>query len=342
MSAYLNTRVSLYKERLWSASQFEAFIAKGDSEVPGFLSERGLGPLAVGYGGKDPLSLERRIIAQLLEETRVLVRPLSGAARQFVVYWTERFEVSNVKTLLRAKMAGERTAAIGPQLIPMGPFARLDVEDLMQVEDVTELFRRLEQGTYAEIVRHARRAFEEGHDPFILDATLDRAYYEGLVRRAQPLEAEVGRPFRDLMADFIDRINLVWLLRYRFNYGLPPAQVYYLLVASRYRLHSTLLQKLVAQGDLEAVLASLPARFGRQLAGATGVVEVSGRLEAEADRHAQQVLASGAPPLARAFAYLLRRELDLRRVRAVLRGRHLRLGSDAIRLATGLGGTGVG
>jgi len=41
------------------------------------------------------------------------------------------------------------------------------------------------------------------------------------------------------MANLIDRINLVWLLRYRFNYKLPPAQVYYLLVGSRYSLPGT-------------------------------------------------------------------------------------------------------
>ncbi|PJF45280.1 MAG: hypothetical protein CUN48_19690, partial [Candidatus Thermofonsia Clade 3 bacterium] len=102
-----------------------------------------------------------------------------------------------------------RYTALIPRLIDMGPFARLDLEDLMHADDVAELFLRLEQSPYADIVRHARRAFEDSHDPFILDATLDRAYYEGVVRRAQPIEAEAGKPMRDLMAGLIDRINLV-------------------------------------------------------------------------------------------------------------------------------------
>jgi vacuolar-type H+-ATPase subunit C/Vma6 len=40
---------------------------------------------------------------------------------------------------------------------------------------------------YAGIVRQARRAFEQSHDPFNLDAALDRAYYEGLAQRAHAL-----------------------------------------------------------------------------------------------------------------------------------------------------------
>jgi V/A-type H+-transporting ATPase subunit C len=46
-----------------------------------------------------------------------------------------------------------------------------------------------------------------------------------------------------------------------------------------------------------------------------------------------RVLRSRAPDIARAFAYLILRERDVRAVRAVLRGRHLGLANDDIRLA---------
>jgi len=341
MSAYLNTRVSLYSERLWSDDQIVQLIAAPHAEVPQMLMKRGLAAMAQGYDGTDPRSLEGRIIAQILDETRVLLRPLTGADRQFILYWTERFEVSNVKTLIRAKMSGERYASLAPRLIDMGPFARLNLDDLMHAEDVTELFRRLEASPYADIVRHARRAFEESHDPFILDATLDRSYYEGLVRRAQPIEAEAGKPFRDLMASLIDRVNLVWLMRYRFNYGLPPAQVYYLLVGGHYRLHADVLQRLVTQPSVEAVVANLPPEYARSLRGAHSIMEVFCTLEADAAEQARHILHSAAYPLARAYAYLILRERDLRGVRAVLRGRHLRLSPNAIRQALGHQACGV-
>lgn len=341
MSAYLNTRVSLYSERLWSDDQFSQLIRAPHAEVPENLTRRGLAALAQGYGGSDPLSLEGRIIAQLLDETRVLVRPLSGPDRQFIIYWTQRFEVSNVKTLIRAKMSGERYASLAPRLIDMGPFTRLNLEDLLHAEDVTELFRRLEHSPYADIVRHARRAFEESQDPFILEATLDRSYYEGLVRRAQPIEAKAGKPFRDLMATLIDRINLVWLMRYRFNYGLPPARVYYLLVGGHYRLQADVLQRLVTQTSIEAVIAALPPALGRTLSGARSIMEVFCGMETDAVELARRILHSAAYPLARAYAYLILREHDLRGVRAVLRGRHLGLPADAIQQALGHQACGV-
>lgn len=336
MSAYLDTRVSLYSSRLWPDAELEALIDVPESEMTSRLAGQGLPQLAMGYDreGELPIrSLEQRIIALILEETQVLIRPLSGDAHAFLTFWTARFEMSNVKTLLRSKMSDERPAAILARLTPMGTFGRLDNQDLAHVEDVGELLRRLEASPYAAIVRRARRAFEQSQDPFSLDAALDRGYYEGLVQRAQPLEDAAGAPFRTLMAMLVDRINLVWLLRYRFNYRLPPAQVYYLLVASHYSLSGSRLRDLAALDSLEAVLAALPAAWQTRLAGAADIPAVFARMEHAAAEQALKVLRSHATGFARAFAYLVLRERDLRAVRAVLRGRHLGLPDDDIRLA---------
>jgi V/A-type H+-transporting ATPase subunit C len=338
MSAYLNTRVSLYASRLWRDGALDALVGAPDEAVADTLMQRGLPQLAVGFVNppadrQDARSLEQRIIAQILDETRVMLRPLSGSARSFLTFWTARFEISNLKTLLRSKMMDERPAAVLARLIPMGAFGRLDNQDLAHAEDVGELLRRLEAGPYAGIVRHARRAFEQSHDPFSLDAALDRAYYEGLTVRAKPLEETVGASFRGLMANLIDRINLVWLLRYRFNYKLPPAQVYFLLIGSHYSLSGARLQELAALDNLEAVLAALPKVWRTLLSDASGIPDVFARMERVAAGQAQQVLRSRAPDIARAFAYLILRERDLRAVRAVLRGRHLGLAAGDIRQA---------
>ncbi|HMA12361.1 MAG TPA: V-type ATPase subunit, partial [Steroidobacteraceae bacterium] len=123
------------------------------------------------------------------------------------------------------------------------------------------------------------------------------------------------------------------LLRYRFNYKLPPAQVYYLLVGSHYSLPGTRLQQLAALDSLEAVLAALPAAWQAHLVGVTDIPGVFARMEHVAAEQALRVLHSRAPALARAFAYLILRERDLRAVRVVLRGRHLGLAAADIRQA---------
>jgi V/A-type H+/Na+-transporting ATPase subunit C len=335
VSAYLNTRVSLFASRLWQLENFQALLHVPEAEIPQALVDGGLVQLSGVVPGNDIHSLEKSIIAQLLEETLILLRPLTGASRALLLYWTERFEVTNLKTLLRGKMTGERPAALLNRLTPMGAFGHLDVQDLSHAEDVAELLRRLELGHYSGIVRQAREAFEDSHDPFLLDAALDRSYYEGLAHRAQELEQNNGPALRQLMGPLIDRINLVWMLRYRFNYKLPPAQVYYLLVASHYGLSSARLKELAALGNLDDVLAALPEGLRLSLAGSASIPEVFARMERAASEQALKVLRSSAPDVVRAFAYLILRERDLRAVRAILRGRHLGLSNAMIQQTVG-------
>jgi V/A-type H+/Na+-transporting ATPase subunit C len=295
----------------------------------------GLGFLAPGYGAADTLSLEAQITLKLLDEARILLRPLRGTPRQFLLYWLERFEISNIKTLIRAKLAEEKAASILPRLADLGPFARLDMATLVHVEDVDELLRRLEASPYAVIARNARNAFEDSHDPFMLDATLDRTYYEVLARMGRALEAEAGKPFQELMAGLIDRINLVWLLRYRFNYNLPPAQVYYLLPGMGYRITDAMLKELVAQQNRDAVLNALPPVLKKTLGEVRSIPAVFMQMEQDATRTARRIVASREHVLARCFAYLIVRERDLRRARALSRGYHLGLNQDSRLAAMG-------
>jgi len=88
MSAYLDTRVSLYAGRLWPDDVLAALIDTPAGAVAERLIGHGLPQLATGYdrtgGAQGSRSLEQRIIAQILDETRVLIRPQSGEARAFL------------------------------------------------------------------------------------------------------------------------------------------------------------------------------------------------------------------------------------------------------------------
>lgn len=339
MSAYLHARVSLFAARLLTPEQFNELIDCAESDVGLCLAARGLDYLMPTDERKE--SVEQRIGATLLREIEILIRPLRDQERRFLDYWTRRYEISNLKTLIRGKMLRERPATIAASLIDMGSFARLPVEDLLHAEDLPELLRRMEATPYADLARIARQTFEEHQDPFMLDAMLDKRYHEGLLLRARPLEAEAGASLRELMGGMIDRINLMWLIRYRFNYGLPPAQAYYLLISSPYHLNARLMRQLAQQPSLGLLIEHLPPDWRMQLEGATTPVKVFAALEEGQIALARHTLAASRSALTRALAYISLRERCLRRVRALLRGRLLGLETPVIRHAVALEDSGM-
>lgn len=333
LNRYLDARVSLMASRLLRETEL-AVLAEGNAEArAAVLARSGLSQILADLEAGH--YLEQSIIRSQLDDILVLMRA-AGTGRRFLEYWTLRFELSNLKAILRAKMSGTPIAAVRKELIELGFLASLPVEDLLQTEDIGELLRRLETTHYADIVRFARRAFEAQPRLFELDAALDRRYYHGLVELARRQEEESGKPFHGLMELLVDRINLVWLLRYRFLYQLPPSQVYYLLVPSHYRISSGVLRELSVLNRFEDVLAALPQPYCSWLTEADSVYQVFTILEGRAVRNAQAVLRSNAPGFARAFAYLILREHDLKLVRAALKGHAIGLDAHTIRQAMGL------
>jgi V/A-type H+/Na+-transporting ATPase subunit C len=279
--------------------------------------------------------LEQSIIRAQLADILILMRA-AGDARSFLQYWALRFEITNLKAIIRGKLAHAPLATVRQELSDMGFLASLPVEELLQTEDLEELLRRLETTPYADMVRFARRAFQAQPRLFDLDAALDRRYYHGLVERARPLEEVLGASFHKIMELHIDRTNLSWLLRFRFTYDLPPAQVYYLLIPSHYRLSSSVLKDLSVLNHLPDMLETLPQPYRQWLKGAQSVSQVAGILDRTFAGTAQAVLRSAAPAFSRAFAYLVLRDRDLRRVRASLKGWSLGLDIPTIRQALGL------
>jgi V/A-type H+-transporting ATPase subunit C len=322
--------------RLFSPNQVRQMLERPLSEQAGALESAHLASLELGVPPHPGWSLEQRILSTTLQELLILVRPLSGLERQFLLRWASRLELSNLKAILRGKFSGRSVAAIREDLVDMGPFTTLPLESLLRTEDFSELLRQLEATPYADIARRARNVFEERRELFAIDAAVDHHFWVSLLALANRVEETEGESFRELLASIVDRINLVWLLRYRFVYGLPPAQAFYLLIPSSYHLTTGRLAELVKLESLPAVLEAVPPRLRGRLEGASLPFEVTQRLEQATYDAAYQALRHAASALSRAFAYLVAREFDLRKVRAIYRAQMLHLDPAIAAFALGL------
>jgi V/A-type H+-transporting ATPase subunit C len=332
--AYLHARINLYAGQLLGPDRLDALI---DHPYHEGARDPALPDAAAQYAG----DLDQSNVTILLRELSVLFRPLSGAPRELLGYWAHRFELGNLKTIIRGKMANQPQAAIEEQLQDMGRFTSLPIAELLRSDTPAELLRRLEQTPYAEIARQARHLLEQGEALFALDAALDRRYFAGLARRGTAIDGTAGQLLRAIVGSIVDRVNLVWLLRYRYAYNLPPAQAYYLLIPASHRLQPQQLQQLAQCATFEEAIASLPAPFDRILTGVRNTTEVTLKMEQEGWRIANHAMRHSNFNVARALAYMMLRERDLRRLRAIVRGRDMRMDAPVIRAALGLATPGM-
>jgi len=338
--AYLNTRISVMATQLF------------DPDTIGRLSQMQLPELAERFSlaglADDQLSaqtrsraIEQTLIQVLLSELQVLVRPMNPAERALVLAWGRKYALFNLKTLIRGKLHNLDPKEIRENLFELPacirlvnlPAIRLADEDLFRAENVLELLRQLEAGPHRLIARQAREIYEQRREPFALEAAIDQRYYAGLVRQIMQFYDSNLQPLQHLIGTELDRIDLLWLLRFRFSYQLSPSETFFQLVPSMRLLHRERLLGLVNLESFQRVLESLPPPLDEMLADSRTVLDVQRRMGRYVAREAHRVLRQSPSGVARALAYLMLREMNLLLLFALIQGRLLNLSTEVVEIA---------
>ncbi|NCA70212.1 MAG: ATPase [Sphingobacteriia bacterium] len=336
--SYLNTRVSIMATRLLTAAEI------------GPLTQMPLSGLAERFGLSAVLdtrqstrarcrAVEQSLFQVLLAELLILVRPMSSAERRLVLDWGGKYTLFNLKALIRGKLHNLDQKEIQENLFELPEQMHISEQlrtELFRAEDVLELLRLLEAGTHRTIARQAREVYEQQRDPFALEAAIDQRYYAGLLHQVMAFQDHQLAPLQRLLGAELDRINLMWLLRFRFSYLLSPSRTFYYLVPSMSLLTRERLLQLVNLETFEAVIAALPAPLDRLLADSRNLVDVQRRIGLYAAREADRVLERTDSAVARALAYLMLRERDLLLLFALVQGQILNLPAAAIEIAVEL------
>lgn len=333
--AYLNTRVTAMSTRLLAREQLFALAQLSLSE----LAERfELQPLLDEQLSRRAKSraVEQTLIRLLLAELAILIRPMAPPQRGLVLAWGRKYALFNLKTLVRGKLYDREQAEIQQNLYDLPERDRLVNQELLRAENVLELLRTLERGPLRSIARQAREVYERKRDPFALEAAIDQRYYAEMLRQAMQFQGESGQPLQQLLGAMLDRVDLLWLLRFRFCYGLSPSESFYQLVPSPKLLHRDRLLQLANLETFERVLEALPAPLHLLLAGSTSLIDAQRRLGAYQSTRARRILARGHCGVARALAYLLLREGDLLVLFSLVQGRLLGLSQAVIEIGVEL------
>ncbi|NNE64810.1 MAG: V-type ATPase subunit [Gammaproteobacteria bacterium] len=334
-SSYLTTRLNIFSRRLIQFGQLVSFI---DLDIDRILENVNA---ITGHGYKldstNTHPVENQLLNRALDDFQILIRPFSGAERRFFYFAIRWFELVNLKILIRGKFSSVDNAEVERRLVDLGGFADLPLRNLLETDDPYEMLRLLETTAYAGIVRQARRVYEEyGNDLFLLDATIDRSFFIDLDRRAGFLNEDDSEQLDVVIGGLLDRFNLLWLLRFRFSYGLSPAKSFYLLTAIGRKLKSVELMRLAKMESVEEVIAALPDPYRKLLSNVSTISDMEAVMDYYTMSTAAGTLHSNASLVSRIFAYILLREAEVRFLQALIKGKQLEFDRDLIKQAVGV------
>ncbi len=327
--SYIRTRLTLLVDRLISPELWPVLV---DEEID-VLKKR----VHCEHTACSAEEIENSLISRALEDFQLLFRPFSGVERELLNYTTQWYELVNLKVLIRGKFSGVNDSAIRKELTDMGGFASLPLGKLLETDDPHEMLRLLQQTPFSSLVRQARAILEkEQKNRFVLDASIDRLFFNGLKQRIRLIPGADQQPLYTAFATLMDRLNLLWLIRYRFSYRLSAAKTYSLLTATGYRLPANNLLHLARLETLEEVIEQLPQTLYQLLSKADNLEEIENLMEHYTLWALRNMLKRSSSLVTRVFCYVLIRESEIRMLHTIIKGKALQLDRTLIQRAMGI------
>lgn len=310
---------------LLDTSQWNGLLQQPDVEGVAKLLQDG------AYGNElpsGPAALERRLTAALAEETHAAAAFTWGTSHALLIGYGRRFELANLKTVLRARhhaVPWERAADL---LIPLRHSA-LPWRALFEAPTTEALARRLEGTPFGPPLL---TVLEQQGDasPFRFEVALDLAYFQDLVRRIGRLSGRDGRRAHTFLGEWIEVENLSWAFRYRRLAGLTSEETI------NYTLHRAFHAGLdaVRRVVTGSTVAQEASRLGYSVDAEAPEDQALAALERAAGQRraeAAERLFLGAPfDVGAALALLVLRETEVRDLITLVEGVAAGLGRGAL------------
>ena len=213
--AYVTARVRAKKNQLLGADQYPKLLARDASDIARTLQEgqykAEIDELAARYRGAE--LVERATRLNLGRVYGQIVGFATGELQMTIAAYLARYDVYNVKTVLRGKFSNAKPENILDETIPAGILApRLaELARLDRIEDVVDALR----GTpfHRVLVKHTEG--KQLTNLIEIENDLDRAFYEILLESVSG-SGRANKAFLSWIRNEIDVMNLKTLFRLRF------------------------------------------------------------------------------------------------------------------------------
>lgn len=176
--------------------------------------------IAAGVEPRSPGELQRQLVTELAREVAELARQTASPGADLLEWLNVRFQVENVKVLVRGVLAGVPWETLREHLLPLPSGATWAIETAAAGRSLAEIECLLPRGPLRRRFGEALGLRPEEGRPFFFEAALDRGYFEELLSRTEALKSRDRELLRPLSWQEADTFHLALVARGRFVHHL--------------------------------------------------------------------------------------------------------------------------
>ncbi len=338
---YLNARVRGMSTRLLSGEMFPALMETRDlesfgarlSEAPNYRRE--VERERADAGGLDIHAVEGALLAAYAADVQKVQHISAGSPRALVDLFLSRYDLHNVRTLVRGLMRSRSAEEIRRATLPLGTFNDADLDELSASGDLQTLAATLLTWgmPFGEVLHDLLRRYSGEDDLLAFDRGLDGAWFPWAVGRAGEIDG--GEDLADALAAEVDLRNIVTLLKLVRQGSQPSQSLEFMMEGGM--LGDRLLASIAESQDFRAALDLIGrTRYGEALSGidvasAANVSEVERQVERLMVRNFTRLFRKDPLGFSTMLGYLWRRHAEFTDLRLIARGQSFGLPAAEVR-----------
>lgn len=258
--AFTNSRVRALLASLLSEQDLNSLVTARDiDEAIEILNGTDYRKLIAGFRSLNDLrELERRLRENSIQIHKRILKSLSGPPKEVVSLLLSRYEIEDLKNILRLWYAhgslADRDVLNKEQIC-----YTLPVEKLLSAETIEEIIILLDHSPYRQALLAGRDKFKEKGTLFYLEIALDHDYYQRLWDKINALDVIDRKRAGKLLGIEVDIENISCLLRLKQYYKLSLAELISCLLPGGYRVTTPIVKDFYHSSDIKVLLKNLSA-----------------------------------------------------------------------------------
>lgn len=328
--AYIYARVSAMKSRLLPKETYAKLMNMSITEIARFIGETDykseVDELARKYSGIE--LVEFALSLNLAKTYRKLIEISQDEANFLIKAYLRKWDVWNIKTIIRGKLYNAEEEEIIEDLIPAGD---LSYEFLIKLakSSIDEVISSLEDTVYYNLIKDCKEKPCQ-----VLEEELDRFYYENLLKSLKEKKSKSTELFENFIRMEIDIENISSLLRLKKD-GIEGKEIFEHLLLGGKELSKEKLVQLSSLSYKELLKTLEQFSYFKALTELNleeaSIGEIENKLYKYGKEHSLKISHYYPLSILPILGYIQAKKIEVDNIRAIVRGKESNLKDETIR-----------
>jgi V/A-type H+-transporting ATPase subunit C len=237
--AYPYAKTRAMKGALLSSDDFLSLLNAGSYQE--FLRILSTTNYEVSLGGRDIddmaiSTLTNILYKSLFRDYEKTIQSVKGETQKFFILLYQKYEVMNLKTILRGMCSDVAPEHVVPLLLPTERYTLFSKEKLLTFRKVHDVVDHLRKTFFEYPLKQALHRFEKEKEFFPIEMAIDLYYYHTLWDYMMKLPKEENEIVKEILGLLMDILNVSWIIRFKEQYQFAPEEILNYLIQHGYIL----------------------------------------------------------------------------------------------------------